>query len=344
LIRQWGKHTDYFIVVGDDDQCIYSFTGATPDAFLAPDIPKEHKIILSQSYRVPRAVHELANRWIVEVKPRQPKEYQPTTLAGEVRHLDYHWQNPGTLLDDARKYDGKTVMFLTACAYMLEPLKKELRARGVPFHNPYRLRRADWNPLTVSKKISARDRVLAFLMPHDVMGESSRPWTAEEFRRWSEWVKTEGVFQHGMKTALKLKEPDQAVDGQMIAECLTEDAAQQLLTLMDGDYRPYLRWWLERVLAPHVHKAEYPCTIATDRGIPALYERPRVIIGTIHSVKGGEADVVYLFPDLSAAGAREWGGFQESKDAVVRQFYVGMTRARETLVICQSLGCGVPLR
>ena len=53
LVRRWGRHAEYFIVAGDDDQTIYSFTGATPEAFLDPDIPDDHKIILKQSY--PRA-------------------------------------------------------------------------------------------------------------------------------------------------------------------------------------------------------------------------------------------------------------------------------------------------
>ena len=60
LVRKWGRHAEYFIVAGDDDQTIYSFTGATPEAILDPDIPDDHKIILKQSYRVPRAVHRLA--------------------------------------------------------------------------------------------------------------------------------------------------------------------------------------------------------------------------------------------------------------------------------------------
>ena len=57
LVRKWGDRAEYFIVAGDDDQTIYAFTGATPEAFLDPDIPDDHKIILKQSYRVPRAVH-----------------------------------------------------------------------------------------------------------------------------------------------------------------------------------------------------------------------------------------------------------------------------------------------
>ena len=70
-------------------------------------------------------------------------------------------------------------------------------------------------------------------------------------------------------------------------------------------------------------------------GREGLTEEPRIILGTIHSVKGGEADVVVLWPDLSAAGALEYGRAGNSRDSVIRQFYVGMTRAREVLYIGQ---------
>ena len=62
---------------------------------------------------------------------------------------------------------------------------------------------------------------------------------------------------------------------------------------------------------------------------------PHVIVGTIHSVKGGEADVVYLFPDLSRAGDGQYHRMGPPRDSVVRLFYVGITRARHTLYICQ---------
>jgi superfamily I DNA/RNA helicase len=66
-----------------------------------------------------------------------------------------------------------------------------------------------------------------------------------------------------------------------------------------------------------------------------LREQPRVVVGTIHSVKGGQADVVYLFPDLSQAGAAQYERSGAPHDSVIRLFYVGATRARETLYICQ---------
>ena len=57
-------------------------------------------------------------------------------------------------------------------------------------------------------------------------------------------------------------------------------------------------------------------------------------IGTIHSVKGGEADVVYVLPDLSPA---QWGQWTKGdRDALVRLFYVAFTRAREELVLVRT--------
>lgn len=57
---------------------------------------------------------------------------------------------------------------------------------------------------------------------------------------------------------------------------------------------------------------------------------PRVRIETIHGVKGAEADHVLLMTDLSARTAR---GYENNPDAEHRVFYVGATRAKESLHI-----------
>ena len=50
------------------------------------------------------------------------------------------------------------------------------------------------------------------------------------------------------------------------------------------------------------NRIRFPADIAAMRGPRAAGQAPQVVVGTIHSVKGGEADVVYLFPDLSRSG------------------------------------------
>ncbi len=97
-----------------------------------------------------------------------------------------------------------------------------------------------------------------------------------------------------------------------------------------------LRRWSRRI-APEFHsRVQFPLAVALARGSTALEQIPRVIVGTIHSVKGGQADVVFLFPDLSAAGDAAYRSHGLRRDSVVRQFYVGTTRARHTLYICQK--------
>lgn len=67
LIRHWGKRTNYFVFATDDDQTIYVFTGASPNAILSPEIPDDHKIVLKTSHRLPRKVQRFANALIHQV-------------------------------------------------------------------------------------------------------------------------------------------------------------------------------------------------------------------------------------------------------------------------------------
>jgi hypothetical protein len=52
-----------------------------------------------------------------------------------------------------------------------------------------------------------------------------------------------------------------------------------------------------------------------------------------NSVKGGEADCVILMPDLSYQGYMGMNDTTEGFHDALRLFYVGMTRAKETLVL-----------
>ena len=116
---------------------------------------------------------------------------------------------------------------------------------------------------------------------------------------------------------------------------LFESDAFEALSAASSDFRQLLRWWSRRV-APAFHaRVQFPVAAALAGGPDALEESPRVIVGTIHSVKGGEADVVFLFPDVSPAGDAAYQRLGPQRDSVIRLFYVGMTRARHTLYICQ---------
>jgi superfamily I DNA/RNA helicase len=111
---------------------------------------------------------------------------------------------------------------------------------------------------------------------------------------------------------------------------------ESLLIAFEGNYKQLLDWWRRRVAASFHTRVRFPVEVALAGGAQALRETPRVTVGTIHSVKGGEADVVFLFPDLSQAGDAAYQRFGPPRDAVIRLFYVGMTRARQALYVCQK--------
>ncbi|MGD0775059.1 MAG: ATP-dependent helicase [Candidatus Solibacter sp.] len=339
LIRKWGERANYFILGGDDDQTIFSFTGASPDAILDPDIPEDHKIILKQSFRVPRAVHEVADKLIRQVTRRQEKIYLARPEDGAVHRLStgtYKSPEYGILMSaEEQLRQGKSVMFLAACSYMLQPVVAALRKRGIPFHNPYRKTNGFWNPLRIGQKGSSASRILALLVAHPEFGEGHRPWTHGDVALWADCVAAKGIVKHGMKKKLQQHDPDQTVTMARLDEIFETGALTSLMDAWDGDYRALLNWWCRLVTADIRGRVQFPADVAAALGPRALADPPQVVVGTIHSVKGGQADVVYLFPDLSQAGDAQYNRGGAARDSVIRLFYVGLTRARETLYICQ---------
>ncbi len=340
LVRRWGRSMERYLLAGDDDQCLYRFKGSRPDAFLDPPLPDRQKRVLAQSHRVPAAVHQMAQAWVLQLTRREPKDYRPRLedgreAPGRVRLLsDATWRAPEAALDDAEREAaaGRTVMLLASCAFMLDPLKAVLRERGLPFHNPYRRKRGDWNPLAVRGEVTAVDRLLAFLRDDEqVYGDGARPWNWRELHAWVDVLRIDGMLKRGAKTAIA-REATTNPTGDPIADPRLFDwfVEEELEHAMRGD----VDWWERRLLAAKRNSLLFPIQVHRRRGAQALMEVPQIIIGTMHSVKGGQADVVYLFPDLSNAGMREWMAPGEPRDSVVRQMYVGMTRAREQLVLC----------
>ena len=337
LLRKWEEQTDYSMLALDDDQCVYSFRGASPEALLGVEIPQDNLRILRQSYRVPEKVRVVADKWIAQVAGRQQKDYlsrkasDGTVVQGECRFLPTaNYRNAEALLADAEQYleQGKSVMFLTTCGYMLDPLKVVLRKRGVPFHNPYRTTRADWNPLAGREgTIGAKDRLLSYLAPM----VSARPWNPAECDQWFDILSSKGVLTRGAKQLLH--------DATTEERGLTDD---EVVSLFEGDeftnafsgvLDPQLQWLENHLLPSKARSMAFPMDIYRRGGLELLQKKPQIIIGTVHSVKGGEADVVYVMPDLSLASMQQWSCYGPARDAIVRLMYVGMTRAKESLIL-----------
>lgn len=350
LIRRWAGACRAVVFAGDLDQSIYGFRGAGPELLAA--IPEARRRVLGRTYRLPRAVHRYATAWIARAEGREAIAYGPRESEGHVRRgppgatID----RPGAVVREARREAsrGRRVMLLAPCGYMLERLVEELRDAGVPFHNPYKPAAREWNPLPALAPFE--DFLRASRQVH---GAGARPWTWAELRRWLGLVgggddddggggyDDDGDDVGGALLRPGARERVARRARERPREWVAPTIAAAVCEVNKGILRPGVSWldpdWPETLATV----ARPACRELVDYGIAlverdALFSPPRVIVGTIHSVKGGEADVVYVFPDLSARFFGEW--MCGRRDEVLRMFYVAFTRAREELVLLDAAG------
>jgi hypothetical protein len=286
-------------------------------------------------------VHAATNTLIRQVARRQDKQYLPRPEDGACTYVSGSWEVPGygVLQTAMRHLDrGRSVMFLAACSYMLRPIIQILRKNAIPFHNPYRPSNGFWNPLRGGRRGSGVNRVLALLAAHAVSGDAHREWTGAELALWIEWLTAKGILKEGAHARIAGFGPACATTLAELEALFEPAQLESLLACFERDHRALLSWWRWRVNAAMQNRIQFPVEIASARGPKALLETPRVTVGTIHSVKGGEADVVILFPDLSRSGDAAYQRHGSDRDAVIRMFYVGMTRAREALYLADRAG------
>ena len=343
LVSEWGSDAGSVVVVGDSDQNLYQWRGSDPEAFTGVHADTER--VLSQSHRVPIAVHAYAVQWIERVRDRPPVHYQPTTVQGDVRRVRVTYDDPAKIVRHAASLyadtdaTGDTLMILGSCQYHVQPAVEALLAAGVPFHNPYAPQQAAWNP-----QAGAR-RLLAFLRPQRaVWGAEARLWTISEAWAWIEPLAAAGVLTRGAKTALReaaragrfedASHADDPADPQLVASLFASPSD------VDAVGRGDVAWYAERIAASWRERFAFSLSAHAAGRLAALRATPRIIIGTINSVKGGEADEVVVFPDVSKAAwngdERGEGWANDDTDPLTRLYYVACTRARKRLVIATA--------
>lgn len=316
LWKKWAATMQKSVVVMDPAQAIYGFKGARPEAMY-----DEGKVFttLKQSFRLPGSVKQAAERLIG--RSGLVRDYLDRGAEGTISKAPFTYRDTSQIIDEALKHTEQyqTVLVLTSCGYMLSPLLEDLRKQGIPFANPFRRKRRDWNPLhRVRNQVGAAERVAAF---QAAFSRDRVEWTLDELTRWLPLTK--GVTRRNHKEYMQSLPDDRLLTAHDLMGVIEPDEVDQ--ALVNG------LWWLESHLTAQWAKtAGYAIRVGTRTPV-ALLEEPLLQVGTIHSTKGGEADVVILFPDVSPEGFRELGS-KEGRQAAVRQFYVGMTRARDTLI------------
>jgi superfamily I DNA/RNA helicase len=341
LAQRWAAAAQTTVLCGDPDQSIYTWRGASTDAIERLSIPDEHTRVLSQSYRVPRAVHSRASKWVSQIEGRKDVGYAARDADGAFREAaGVSLRSPERLTEallEALSETAGSVMVLATCRYMLAPLLAVLRKQGVPFHNPYRSNDGSWNPMR------AANRLKAFLAPDDrVWGAQARSWTWEDLRLWTDPLQARGNLARGAKTLIESKCQRDRFGESRAHEVVDLDTLPQLFGAEVPDHPAYrldVDWYFDALRADGHKTLAYPIEVLRRRGPAALAETPRLVVGTGHSVKGGEADTVFVAPDLSVTGYwHGWHAGGPGRDAIVRLLYVMMTRAHESVVLLDPSG------
>ena len=367
LVHHWGSFEgiDRFYVAGDPAQTLYAFAGAAPEQMMI-DVPEGQARQLRRSWRLPESVMARAEGYLrrhsgdifdhrsYRARPANEEMPNEKTADGLVREIAISGQNTDEMMAEigGQVQAGRSVMLLASCGYMLDRAVFALREAGIRYHNPYRPTAGQWNP--VGRRSTARDALVAFLHIAEAVTTNSQDlsayhWTLDEALDILGALRATGPFaKRGLKTraietTLSDYTPDEYLeDGTPLYSPFSMQTAdrQPLFSVemwnaaLDGD----TDWWLRNVTKPLQRTTEYLIRTYRKSGFDALAHDPQVVVGTIHSVKGGEADTVYLMPEISPSMDHDAERSLRGKDAMIRLGYVGMTRARAELVICRATG------
>lgn len=312
LIEKWERQADRIVVVGDPDQAIHEWMGAAPKLLLDRMRSPEWKVRrLDQSHRVPRIPHAAARAVIAMNKDRIDAPYEPNDVEGEILTVD----SPQVAADWLkRNFDmkGETCFVLARSTRQLNKFAFALNEVGIPFVNQRGV--SPWNSAAFVAKVHALYSMV-----------SNRWCEAQELRRIVKGLKVKGTdYFVGKKIDAEKSIPEDD-------ERVVEWGSLPLLNF-DAIFGGSLDQVFRRHITSDAFAQAYINSVKQVGADVALLERPRIVLTTMHSSKGREADVVILDAGkpYPAAQAYEQGLAEPER----RVLYVGLTRTKGRLIIC----------
>ncbi|MFB6234583.1 MAG: UvrD-helicase domain-containing protein [Halopenitus sp.] len=343
VYEEWRPHVERALIAGDDDQVVYAWQGADPDLLL--DTPVSEDVVLPNSYRLPSEILNVVNAEIRHIDKRQEKDLRPRKEGGVVEGIE----SPSMieLVRNVRytvEDDEGSVMILFRARYQMFDFIDEFIDYGIPFTlltdgRMWTDRLQDY--VNAIEKLAEDDPVnglearrLADMLQESAFGTNER----DEFYDFLDDKEERADVEDVAEIDIPADEignfvpflPDTASAGDMVRK-VTSFQRNTIKAYFDGDYQDV--------------------------------EPTRVRVGTIHSAKGREADHVFVSTDLtekvveqmvaSVDDPTDVDGVDEEftsttspvpvlTDNERRVFYVGISRARERLVILENLINGAP--
>jgi len=342
VFEEWRPHMQGVLIAGDDDQVVYAWQGADPNLLL--DAPVDEDVILPNSYRLPSRILHAVNREVRHIDKRQEKDLKPRKEGGRVEAVP-----TPSMLDLVRNVrytiaeDDGSIMLLFRARYQMFQFIDEFIGEGVPFK-------------VLTDQRMWTDRLTQYVRAIEKL-EADEPITGLEARRLADMLQD---------SAFGTNERDELFDA---IDELQEEAGVDDLSEFDVDPDVVTDLAPFTPDAPAAGDMVRKVTSFQRKSVKAYFageyqhmDPNRVRVGTIHSAKGREADHVFVSTDLTEKVVEQMAatvpdptdvdGVEEFTAATSpvpvltdnerRVFYVGMSRARERLVLLENLIDGAP--
>lgn len=130
--NEWGmvdimlKQAKSVYLAGDDDQAIYSWSGADVERLIDLDC---HLQVLNQSYRIPKTIFVKSNKIVDRIKKRIPKTWKPRQDQGVVKNTNF---------DNIKLNEGNWLI-LARTNHYINRIAEEVKNRGHLFEKNNRL-------------------------------------------------------------------------------------------------------------------------------------------------------------------------------------------------------------
>jgi DNA helicase-2/ATP-dependent DNA helicase PcrA len=343
VYEEWKPHVDTVLIAGDDDQVVYAWQGADPALLLNEGVDDD--VVLPNSYRLPSKILNVVNTQISHIETRQEKDLKPRKEGGSVEAvrspsmLDLVRNVRGTLEEDE---DG-SVMVLFRARYQMFQFMDEFIDDGIPF-------------TSLTDQRMWTDRLRGYVDAIESL-DDDEPIDGLQAQRLGEML-ADSAFGTGERD-----DYFDALDERQEAEGVDDLTDMEIAPSFVNDHAPF---------APGPASAADMLTKVSnfqERSVKAYFtgdyqgmDPTRLRLGTIHSAKGREADHVFVATDLTEKVVEQMAAtvedptdvpavteFTKRTDPVPtmtdnerRVFYVGMSRARERLVLMEDLVDGAP--
>ncbi len=343
VYEEWRPHMKKVLIAGDDDQVVYAWQGADPDLLLDEDVDDD--VILPNSYRLPSEILHAVNQEVSHIEKRQEKDLEPRKEGGTVEALRNR-----SMLDLSREVvrtvdeTDETVMVLFRARYQMFQFIDEFIDEGIPFK-------------CLTDQRMWTDRLSQYVEAIERLAEDE-PINGLQARRLADML-ADSAFGTGERDEL-FEELDEREEETGVDDIVDMNIEPDLIR----EHAPF---------APDPPAAADMLRKVTqfqERSVSAYFnstydgmEYDRVRLGTIHSAKGREADHVFVATDLTEKVVEQMAATAEQEDKPIpgdveftkhtspvptmtdnerRVFYVGMSRARERLVLMEGLVDGAP--